>query len=214
MEHKIKTQYTVFMDILTDVRTRFLDDQNVCIRPDSMASGTSLRVECHVIFHTVREFFEWIGITEDMNKRAFLIDDRNQVRAGTTQAVRLMGSMQTSNCDGVGPIRVFVGRSSRPHGPAYEGGRPDGIEGTKSESVGGKASCIAYASSVVDISANTFESTPCLCTGRTGSLTEDVLNDTFSVSWRALKPAHLKQFAVTPTYTDGVQLGEVTIRYP
>lgn len=213
VEHTLKTQYPVFRTLLADIQTRFIDKSApVVIRPDEMASSAAVRVECHVIFYTVRDFFEWVGITPDMNRRAFLIDDRRKVRAGATQAVRLMGSMQTPGSDDDGPIRIFLGQSS---GGQRASSADDAEHPTAAGNMEGPLGrCISYESSETDSGVATFKTDPSCTTTRTGVPTDEELYSTFSVSWNACPPAHLRHFAVAPSYTDGVQLGYVTVRYP
>ena len=112
-EHKLKTEYPIFKGMLADIEARFLEKSAaIVIRPDELTSESSHRVECHVIFASARDIFEWIGITPDMNRRAFLINDRSDVRAGATECIKIMGSMQCSHDDESAPIHIFVGRSS------------------------------------------------------------------------------------------------------
>ena len=85
-EHKLKTEYPILKGMLADIEARFLEKSAaIVIRPDELNSESSHRVECHVIFASARDFFEWIGITPDMNRRAFLINDRSDVHAGATE---------------------------------------------------------------------------------------------------------------------------------
>ena len=74
--------------------------------------------------------------------------------------------------------------------------------------------CIAYASSHCEEGGDVFADYPEIDSTCIGELTEMHIDSTFSISWNAIAPLKRGQHAITPHFTEGVQLGLLTVRYP
>ena len=103
-----------------------------------------------------------------------------------------------------------IGNGHLPDGRLDEG--YDVVEET--DETGAKISCIAYPSTVFDDDMECFGEEASRTTAYAGPLTEDCISNTFSVSWKAIPPLTIREFSLTPHFTDGIQKGVLTVRYP
>ena len=73
--HKFKIDYKLFTYVLDDVKAKVLPYGSVVIDPSNDdIPGRAARLQTHIIFKDAASFFDWIGISKDMDRRAILIE--------------------------------------------------------------------------------------------------------------------------------------------
>lgn len=222
--HKFKVDYGMFK-YMRDDAMKYRSGKSIahpmvgrtqCLPRASDLDACPASLQTHVIFNTASAFFDWLGISPDMKRTAILIDDRDQGGPGGVQAMRIMGSLDRVNSDIVDTIRMYVGRSAptQEARDAYEkfhygSGGPRLPDATTVE-------YIAYACEDWDVENNKFVEPPCTCKEKLGRgpYGADRVGQTFSMSWDAIPPLSRAKYGVTPHFSQGVQLGYVTLRYP
>ena len=216
-EHRFQIDYDLFMYMLKDIENAMLPYGSVIFKPSGEdLPGRAARMKRHVIFRNVRSWFSWLGITEDMNRAAILIEDKNQTRAGGVQSLRIMGAMRQNYDDEHACMQLHVGRSASNVKTARFADADPAVQAMYSDPTtsDGEVDCIAYASSCWNEENSVFAFNPSVRKGHTGPLSEDGLDSTFSISWEAKPPLSKGAYAVTPHFAEGVQLGYVVVRYP
>ena len=217
VEHTFHMDYDLFKYILTDIELTMRPYGSVLVKPygDEIV-GRTARVSRHVIFRTAKSFFDWLGITEDMNRMAVLVEDRDQHGTGGVQAMRVMGALRSNTEDANAMVQILIGRSGSGVSTGRCEAQDPAIDAMEEHPTCGDAhvECLAYANSHWDEDCNDFTESIVAVTGHTGPLTEEHIRSTFSISWQALKPLSKGKYSLTPTFAEGVQLGTVTVRYP
>ena len=215
--HKFKIDYNLFNYILEDIEKRVRPYGSVLFRPsEADMIGRTARLERHVIFRKAATFFEWLGVAKDMNRKAVLIEDRNDTKSGGAQMLRIMGSMRRNAADANSCMQLLVGRSSS-HVRTARSNEEDpavaAMEGLQTCGEG-EVECIAYATGQWDEENSVLADAPTVGKGHTGPLSASCVDSTFSISWQALSPLSRGKYSVTPHFAEGVQLGHVIVRYP
>lgn len=219
VKYQTKIDYKLFSYALDDIESS-VPYGSVLYKPSSVESlGRSIRRERHVIFRNAAVFFDWLTIPKDINRRAVLVEDKNQARTNGSQSVRIMGAVRNNFDDVDGKIEILVGRScgivrSNPD-PSVGGNRgSSGVNEGEKVRDDQEVECIAYASSHCEEGGDVFVDYPEVGATSMGELTEMYIDSTFSISWNAIPPLKRGQHAITPHFTEGVQLGWLTVRYP
>ena len=219
VKYQTKIDYKLFAYALDHIESS-IPYGKVLYKPTDIESrGRSVRKERHVIFKDAAVFFDWLAIPRDINRKAVLVEDKNQTRTNGHQYVRIMGGgrVQTDNADA--KVEILVGRSCgivRSHAePTREHSEePAGRRQPETCHIDRNVECIAYASSHCEEGGDVFADYPEIDVTSIGELTEMCIDSTFSISWNAIPPLKRGQHAITPHFTEGVQLGWLTVRYP
>ena len=217
VEHDFHIDYNLFQYLLRDIEKNMRPYGSVLYTPNAEEMmGRTARANRHVIFRTAKSFFSWLGITEDMNRKAVLIEERDQLASGGTQALRVMGSLRRNDEQDMASIQILVGRSASQVATGRSEEDDPAVRAMEEHPTCGDGDipCLAYANAKWDDESNDFEEKLSECMGHTGPLSEDHIQSCFSISWKAKKPLARGKYKLTPNLSEGVQLGTLTVRYP
>ena len=201
-----------------------LDDMEACVPYGSVLytpsndrdPSNSVRKERHVIFKTAGVFFDWLSIPKDINRKGVLIEEKNRNRTDVTPTIRIMGGVRWNKDNADAKVHIMVGRSCSDV-PTSTVADETGDQETEVRDKGCAESgveCIAYASGHCEEGGDVFVDYPEVGKGNTGDLSEASIESSFSISWNAIPPLKRGIHAITPHFTDGVQYGWLTLRYP
>ena len=175
--HEFKMDYDMFKYLVEDIDQCNLPRGSVTLSPTvTEVIGRTARLERHVIFENSGCFFDWLGITRDMNRGNILVDDWNQESAEGKHCMRIMGAVRQGDTSDE-PIQILVGRSA-PRKQARTEGNVDGRD-VRDEQL----SCIEYAESHWDEELGEFVVPPSITTARRSELVNDAIDSAFSMSW-------------------------------
>ena len=151
-----------------------------------------------------------------MNRKAVLLEERDQQASGGTQALRVMASLRRNDEDENACLQILVGRSgSKVSTRKCEGEDPAEAVMEDYPTCGdADIPCLAYANSkwVQDTNGLVEHLHPWM--GHTGPLSEEDITYTFSISWQAKKPLVKGKYKLTPNFSEGVHFGTLAVRYP
>ena len=218
--YQTKIDYKLFAYALDNIESSIPYGRVLCNPTDVESRGRSIWKERHVIFKDAAVFFDWLAIPKDINRKAVLVEDKNQTRTNRHQCVRIMGGarLQSDNADA--KVEILVGRScgivrsqTERDGEQSED-EPAGRRQAETSHTDQNVECIAYASSHCEEGGDVFADYPEVDRTFIGELTEMNIDSTFSISWSAIPPLKRGQHVITPHFTEGVQLGWLSVRYP
>ena len=157
-----------------------------------------------------------LGVTEDMNRKAVLLEERDQQTSVGTQALRVIASLRRNNEDENACLQILVGRSGRQVSTGRCEGEDPAVLAMEDYPTCSDADipCLAYANSKWDQDTNGFVEHLHPWMGHTEPLSEKDITSTFSISWQAKKPLAKGKYKLTPNFSEGVQLCTLTVRYP
>ena len=216
--HRFKIDYELFGYVLKDIEEKVDPYGSVMVTPSGdYMIGRSAKMTTDIIFNKASTFFDWLGITKDMDRMGILVEDRNQPGSGGTQSVRIMGALRQNLADADACIQLLVGRSASNITTSKIHERDPAVTAMdeRDDAWGdGAVDCIAYATGHWDDENCEMAEPATVARGNTGPLVMESIDSTFSISWKALAPLCRRKYSVTPHFTEGVQMGYVTVRYP
>ena len=111
--HKFKIDYELFGYVLKEIDDNVDPYGSVMVTPSGdYMIGRSAKMTTDIIFNKASTFFDWIGITKEMDRMGILVEDRDKPGSDGTQFMRIMGALRYYPADADACIQLLVGRSA------------------------------------------------------------------------------------------------------